>query len=162
VLLTGNRAGRLRRFRAGATRRELHRNGIQVELRETRGGRRKSWRHACADPAQPGDLGFVQGGSGEAVGAPIDEDTSGHPAGVPGGPVLRAGLAVLYREGGHPQIGAAFVPLSELAQLQGLRVEPPASHGSGRSETLFNKLLYANRIERSAVQGKAGSIRRRR
>jgi len=144
VLLTGTEQGAYADFGRRYAQ-ELHRNGIQVELRETRGAAENL--RMLRDPAQPGDLGFVQGGSGEAVRA-IDEDTSGHPLVSLGG-LFYEPVWLFYREAAIRKSGRV-VPLSELAQLQGLRVNT-GSHGSG-APNLFNKLLYANRIERSAVQ----------
>jgi TRAP-type uncharacterized transport system substrate-binding protein len=56
---------------------------------------------------------------------------------------------MFYRETAIRKSGHV-VPLTEVGQLQGLRVNT-GSHGSG-APNLFNKLLYANRIERAAIK----------
>jgi len=75
VLLTGSEQGAYAEFGRRYAQ-ELRRYGIEVELHQTRGAADNL--RMLRDPAQPGDIGFVQGGSGEAVRA-VDEDTSGHP-----------------------------------------------------------------------------------
>jgi TRAP-type uncharacterized transport system substrate-binding protein len=144
VLLTGSEQGAYAEFGRRYAQ-ELRAYGIQVELRETRGAAENL--RMLRDPSQPGDLGFVQGGSGEAVRA-IDEDTSGHPLVSLGG-LFYEPLWLFYRETAIRKAGRT-APLNELAQLQGLRVNT-GSRGSG-APNLFNKLLFANRIERSAIQ----------
>jgi len=100
------------------------------------------------DPAQRGDVGFVQGGSSEAVRA-VDEDTGGHPLESLGG-LFYEPVWLFYREAAIRNKAGRAVPLTELAQLQGLRVNT-GSRGSG-APNLFSKLLFANRIERSAIK----------
>jgi TRAP-type uncharacterized transport system substrate-binding protein len=144
VLLTGTEQGAYAEFGRHYAQ-ELARNGIQVELRATRGAAENL--RMLRDPSQPGDLGFVQGGSGEAVRA-IDEDTSGHPLVSLGG-LFYEPVWLFYREAAIRKSGH-IVPLTELAQLQGLRVNT-GSHGSG-APNLVNKLLFANRIEPTAIK----------
>ena len=144
VLLTGAEQGAYSEFGRRYVE-ELGRYGIEVQLRETRGAADNL--RMLRDPSQTGDLGFVQGGSSEAVRA-VDEDTSGHPLVSLGG-LFYEPVWLFYREsavrrGGHP------APLTELAQLQGLRVNT-GPYGSG-APNLFNKLLFANRIERSTIK----------
>jgi TRAP-type uncharacterized transport system substrate-binding protein len=144
VLLTGPEQGAYADFGQRYAQ-ELRRDGIEVELRTTRGAAENL--HMLRDPAQPGDLGFVQGGSGDAVRA-IDEDTGGHPLVSLGG-LFYEPVWLFYREAAIRKSNRT-VPLTELAQLRGLRVNT-GSHGSG-APNLFAKLLYANRIERSAIK----------
>jgi hypothetical protein len=99
------------------------------------------------DPARPGDIGFVQGGSGEAVRA-ADEDTGGNPLESLGG-LFYEPVWLFYREAAIHDRGGRAAPLTGLAQLQGLRVNT-GSRGSG-APNLFYKLLFANGIERSAI-----------
>jgi TRAP-type uncharacterized transport system substrate-binding protein len=144
VLLTGVEQGAYAEFGRRYAQ-ELRRYGIEVELRATHGAAEN--RRMLRDPSQPGDIGFVQGGSSEAVRA-IDEDTSGYPLVSLGG-LFYEPVWLFYREAAIRRAGHR-VPLTELAQLQGLRVDT-GSRGSG-APNLFNKLLYANRIERSAIK----------
>jgi TRAP-type uncharacterized transport system substrate-binding protein len=144
VLLTGTEQGAYAEFGRRYAQ-ELRGYGIEVQLLQTRGAAENL--RMLRDPAQPGDIGFVQGGSGEAVRA-VDEDTSGHPLVSLGG-LFYEPVWLFYRESAIRK-GGRTVPLTELAQLQGLRVNT-GSRGSG-APNLFNKLLYANRIERSAIK----------
>src|SRR5882762_11701033 len=144
VLLTGTEQGAYAEFGRRYAQ-ELRRYGIEVQLLQTRGAAENL--RMLRDPAQPGDLGFVQGGSGEAVRA-IDEDTSGHPLVSLGG-LFYEPVWLFYREAAIRKSGH-IVPLTELAQLQGLRVNT-GSHGSG-APNLVNKLLFANRIEPTAIK----------
>jgi len=144
VLLAGTEQGAYSEFGRRYAE-ELRRYGIQVDLRETHGAAENL--RMLRDPAQPGDIGFVQGGSGEAVRA-VDEDTSGHRLMSLGG-LFYEPVWLFYREAAIRK-GGREVPLTELAQLQGLRVNT-GSRGSG-APNLFSKLLFANRIERSSIQ----------
>jgi hypothetical protein len=99
------------------------------------------------DPKEPGDIGFVQGGSGEAVRA-VDEDISGHALESLGG-LFYEPVWLFYRQEAIRKAGR-IVPLTELSQLQGLKVNTGA-RGSG-APNLFHKLLFANGIERTAIQ----------
>jgi TRAP-type uncharacterized transport system substrate-binding protein len=144
VLLTGTEQGAYADFgRRYAD--ELKPYGIEVELHGTRGAADNL--RLLRDKDQPGDVGFVQGGSGEAV-RQVDEDTSGQPLVSLGGLFFEP-VWLFYRESavmrsGHP------VALTELSQLQGLRVNT-GSRGSG-APNLFAKLLFANHIERDAIR----------
>jgi TRAP-type uncharacterized transport system substrate-binding protein len=144
VLLTGMEQGAYADFgRRYAD--ELKRYGIEVELHDTRGAADNL--RMLRDKDQAGDVGFVQGGSGEAV-REVDEDTHGTPLVSLGGLFFEP-VWLFYREsavikGGHP------VALTELSQLQGLRVNT-GSRGSG-APNLFAKLLFANHIERDTIQ----------
>jgi TRAP-type uncharacterized transport system substrate-binding protein len=144
VLLTGAEQSAYSEFGRRYAQ-ELRRYGIEVQLRQTRGAADNLG--MLRDPAQAGDIGFIQGGSGEAV-RDVDEDTSGHPLVSLGG-LFYEPLWLFYRESAIRK-GARMVPLTELAQLQGLRVNT-GSRGSG-APNLFHKLLFANRIERSAIK----------
>jgi ABC-type nitrate/sulfonate/bicarbonate transport system substrate-binding protein len=144
VLLTGSEQGAYAEFGRRYAQ-ELRRYGIEVQLHPTRGAADNL--RMLRDPAQPGDIGFVQGGSGEAVRA-VDEDTSGHPLVSLGG-LFYEPVWLFYRESAIRK-GTRTVPLTELAQLQGLRINTGA-RGSG-APNLFNKLLFANGIERSAIK----------
>jgi TRAP-type uncharacterized transport system substrate-binding protein len=144
-LLTGTEQGAYAEFGRRYAQ-ELRRYGIEVELHETRGAAENL--RMLRDPAQPGDIGFVQGGSGEAVRA-VDEDTSGRSLESLGG-LFYEPVWLFYREAAVRNKAGRMVPLTELAQLQALRVNT-GSHGSG-APNLFSKLLFANRIERSAIQ----------
>lgn len=144
VLLTGSEQGAYADFGSRYVQ-ELRRYGIDVELHETRGAAENL--RMLRDPAQPGDVGFVQGGSGDAVRA-VDEDTRGHPLVSLGG-LFYEPVWLFYREAAIRKGGRA-VQLTELAQLQGLRVNT-GSRGSG-APNLFSKLLYVNRIEPSSIK----------
>ena len=144
VLLTGAEQGAYAEFGRRYAE-ELRRYGIQVELHETRGAADNL--RMLRDPKQPGDLGFVQGGSGEAVRA-VDEDTSGHALESLGG-LFYEPVWLFYRETAIRKAGR-IVPLAELTQLQGLRVNT-GSRGSG-AVNLFHKLLFANRIEADTLR----------
>jgi len=144
VLLTGTEQGAYAEFGRRYAQ-ELRGYGIEVQLLQTRGAAENL--RMLRDPAQPGDIGFVQGGSGEAVRA-VDEDTSGHPLVSLGG-LFYEPVWLFYRESAIRK-GGRTAPLTELAQLQGLRANT-GSPGSG-APNLFSKLLYANRIERSAIK----------
>jgi TRAP-type uncharacterized transport system substrate-binding protein len=143
VLLAGTEQGAYEEFGRRYAQ-ELKRIGIEVDLRVTRGAAENL--RMLRDPALAGDLGFVQGGSGDAV-RDVDEDTSGHALISLGGlffePVWLFYRGASVRKSGRP------AALTELAQLQGLRVNT-GSHGSG-APNLFAKLLFANHIERSAI-----------
>ena len=145
VLLTGTEQGAYAEFGRRYAQ-QLRRYGIEVELRETRGAAENL--RMLRDPAQPGDVGFVQGGSSEAVRA-VDEDTGGHPLESLGG-LFYEPVWLFYREVAIRNKAGRAVALTELAQLQGLRVNT-GSRGSG-APNLFSKLLFANRIERSAIK----------
>ena len=147
VLLTGTDPGPYTDF-GHLYAQELKRNGIEVELRVTKGTAENL--HILRDPTQTVDFGFVQGGSGDAVRV-VDEDTSGRKLVSMGGLFFEP-VWLFYREGsvlrsGHP------VALTELAQLKGLRVNT-GSQGSG-GPNLFAKLLFVNHLE-------AGDIRESR
>ena len=144
VLLTGSEQGAYAEFGRRYAE-ELRHYGIQVEVRETRGAADNL--RMLRDPAQPGDIGFVQGGSGEAVRA-VDEDTSGNRLVSLGG-LFYEPVWLFYRQAAIRKAGR-MVPLTELAQLQGLRVNT-GSRGSG-APNLFSKLLFANRIELSSIK----------
>jgi len=144
VLLTGNEQGAYAEFGRRYAQ-ELGRHGITVELRETRGAAENL--RSLRDPAQPDALGFVQGGSSEAVRA-VDEDTSGPPLESLGA-LFYEPVWLFYRETAIRKEGRV-VALTRLAQLQGLRVNT-GSRGSG-APNLFSKLLFANGMERSALK----------
>ncbi len=93
ILLTGSEQGAYAEFGRRYAQ-ELRRYGIEVQLRPTRGAAENL--RMLRDPAQPGDIGFVQGGSGDAVRA-IDEDTSGHPLVSLGG-LFYEPVWLFYRE----------------------------------------------------------------
>src|SRR6267154_4977290 len=145
VLRTGTEQGAYAEFGRRYAQ-ELRRYGIEVELRETRGAAENL--RMLRDPAQPGDVGFVQGGSSEAVRA-VDEDTGGHSLESLGG-LFYEPVWLFYREAAIRNKAGRAVALTELAQLQGLRVNT-GSRGSG-APNLFSKLLFANRIERSDIK----------
>jgi len=144
VLLTGSEQGAYDEFGRRYAQ-ELERNGIEVELRATRGAADNL--RILRDPQQAVDVGFVQGGSGEAV-RDIDEDTSGHALVSLGGLCFEP-VWLFYREGAVRREGRP-VALTQLSQLQGLRVNT-GSRGSG-APNLFAKLLFANHIDRSSMR----------
>jgi TRAP-type uncharacterized transport system substrate-binding protein len=144
ILLAGTEQGAYAEFGRRYAE-ELKRNGIEVELQATRGAAENL--RMLRDPAQAGDVGFVQAGSGDAV-RDVDEDTRGH-ALVSLGGLFFEPVWLFYREQAVLKAGRP-VALTELSQLQGLRVNT-GSHGSG-APNLFAKLLFANRIERSAIR----------
>jgi len=88
-MLTGTEQGAYAEFGRRYAQ-ELRRYGIEVELRETRGAAENL--RMLRDPAQPGDVGFVQGGSSES-GARGRRRHRRASAGIAGRAVLRAGLA---------------------------------------------------------------------
>ena len=123
---------------------ELRRYGIVVVLRPTRGSLDNL--HALRDPKQDVDLGFVQGGSSDAVRA-VDEDQSGVPL-VSLGSLFFEPVWLFYRE--EAARGLPQATLTQLAQLQGWRVNLGA-RGSG-TPGLMRKLLAANGIERDSLK----------
>ena len=144
VLLTGAEESAYSEFGQRYAQ-ELRRYGIEVQLRQTPGAAENL--RMLRDPEQPGDIGFIQGGSGEAV-RDIDEDTRGRSLVSLGG-LFYEPVWLFYRESAIRK-GARTVPLTELAQLQGLRVNAGSPGSAGPN--LFHKLLFANRIERSAIK----------
>jgi len=123
---------------------ELKRYGIEVVLRPTRGSLDNL--HALRDPKQDVDLGFVQGGSSDAVRA-VDEDHSGVPL-VSLGSLFFEPVWLFYRE--EAARGLPQATLTQLAQLQGWRVNLGA-RGSG-TPGLMRKLLAANGVERESLK----------
>jgi TRAP-type uncharacterized transport system substrate-binding protein len=144
VLLAGTEQGAYDEFGRRYAE-ELKRNGIEIDVRATHGAAENL--RMLRDSAQAGDIGFVQGGSGDAV-REVDEDNSGR-ALVSLGGLFFEPVWLFYREQSLLKAGRP-VPLTELVQLQGLRVNT-GSRGSG-APNLFAKLLFANHIERSAIQ----------
>lgn len=124
---------------------ELKRYGIEVVLRPTQGSAEN--RRLLRDPSQHVDLGFVRGGSSEAV-RTVDEDKKGVPL-VSLGSLFLEPVWLFYREQAAKRLNREAT-LTRLTELQGLRVNVGA-RGSGVTG-LTGKLLQANGIERESLQ----------
>jgi len=120
----------------------LKSSGIEVELRATAGSSENQ--RLLRDPSQQVDVGFVRGGSSDALRA-SDEQTDG--ALVSLGSVSLEPLWLFYREQAAKTLPGGA--LSQLLQLQGWRVNVGA-RGSG-TPGLFGKVLHANGIERDSL-----------
>jgi hypothetical protein len=122
---------------------ELKRQGIEVVLMPTRGSldNLRALRNAKVEV----DLGFVQGGSSEAVRA-IDED-KGDLALASLGSLFFEPVWLFYREETARRLPRRT--LEQLPQLQGWRVNVGA-RGSG-TPGLMGKLLDANGVEREKL-----------
>jgi len=116
---------------------ELARYGIRVELRSTNGAAEN--RELLRDPAQNIDLGFIVGGSSEALSkADEDEETL-----TSLGSLFFEPVWLFYRQDlAHRLPGRRF---SSLAELKGLRISL-GGPGSG-VDNLARKLLHANGVE---------------
>ncbi|MSQ70213.1 MAG: C4-dicarboxylate ABC transporter substrate-binding protein [Betaproteobacteria bacterium] len=118
--------------------------GIEVVLKQTAGSSEN--RRLLRDPLQQVDLGFVRGGSSDALRA-SDEEAGGVPL-VSLGSMSLEPLWLFYREKSAKKLPRGV--LSQLGQLKGWRVNVGA-RGSGTSG-LFGKVLHANGIERESME----------
>ncbi len=116
---------------------ELKRHRIEVVLRESEGS--SGNRRLLSDEKVNVDLGFVRGGSGEALRA--DEEKGGVPL-VTLGSLFLEPVWVFYREDAAKRLPGGR--LASITQLQQLRVNTGA-RGSGATSILF-KLMSANGI----------------
>jgi TRAP-type uncharacterized transport system substrate-binding protein len=124
---------------------ELKRYGIDVVLKPTRGAAEN--RRLLRDPKQQVDLGFVQGGSSDAVVAADEEQSRVELVSL--GSLFFEPVWLFYRTDAARRLGRD-ARLTHLKQLAGWRVNIGA-RGSG-APNLMNKLLYANRIERDSLK----------
>jgi TRAP-type uncharacterized transport system substrate-binding protein len=123
---------------------DLKRYGIEVALKPTRGSLDNL--RMLRDPKADVDLGFVQGGSSEAV-RPVDEE-KGEFALVSLGSLFFEPVWLFYREETARRLPRGT--LTGLPQLQGWRVNVGA-RGSG-TPGLMGKLLNANGVERDSLK----------
>lgn len=122
---------------------ELKRHGIEVVLKATEGS--SGNRRLLSDEKEQVDLGFVRGGSGEALRK--DEEKGGVPL-VALGSLFLEPVWVFYREDAVQKLPGR--KLTRITQLQQLRVNTGA-RGSGATIILF-KLMSANGIERESLK----------
>jgi len=144
VLATGPAQGAYAEF-GRAYAKALARQGIEVELRATEGSAENL--RLLRDEGERVDLAFVQGGASEALRI-ADEDRSGVPL-VSLGTLFYEPVWIFYRSDLRKG-PAGPVPLAQVGELAGLRVNLGPSGSGGRNLTL--KLLHANRIDLSSVQ----------
>jgi len=126
-------------------RTELARYGIDVVLRGTQGSIEN--RELLRDASQDVDLGFVDGGSSEAI-SPLDEEADDRVALVSLGSLFHEPVWIFYRLSSAGRLPGAR--LTGLAQLRGWRVNMGGT-GSG-VPNLMAKLLNANRVEASSLR----------
>jgi len=124
-------------------REALKHQGIEVVLRATEGS--SGNRRLLSDEKEQVDLGFVRGGSGEALRQ--DEEKGGVPL-VALGSLFLEPVWVFYREGAAQKLPGG--KLTRITQLQQLRVNTGA-RGSGATIILY-KLMSANGIERESLK----------
>ena len=117
----------------------LARDGIEVVLLPTEG----SAENLKLLHSGKADLGFVQGGTGDA-----DADESDNLESL--GSLFVEPVWLFYREDALPKPPAAGAAFDALGQLQGLRVNI-GTPGSGIPR-LMNKLLASNKIELSSLK----------
>ena len=124
-------------------REELKRHGIEVVLRGTEGS--SGNRRLLSDEKENVDLGFVRGGSGEALRK--DEEKGGVPL-VALGSLFLEPVWVFYREEAAKKLPGGT--LARITQLQQLRVNTGA-RGSGATIILI-KLMDANGVARESLK----------
>src|SRR4051812_41312075 len=124
---------------------ELKRYGIDVVLQPTNGSRENL--RLLHDMKKSVDLGFVQGGSGEAA-AKLDEK-EGETALVSLGSLTFEPVWIFYRAEKAKGLGRDGV-LKQIGQLKGWKVNV-GPRGSG-SPGLMTRLLTANLMERDDIQ----------
>ena len=122
---------------------ELKRHRIDVVLKPTEGS--SANRRLLSDAKQQVDLGFVRGGSGEALRK--DEEKGGVPL-VALGSLFLEPVWVFYREDAVKKLPGGR--LANITQLQQLRVNTGA-RGSGATNILY-KLMSANNIPREELK----------
>jgi len=122
---------------------ELKRYRIEVVLRPTEGSSVN--RHLLSDAKEEVDLGFVRGGSGEALAK--EEEKGGVPL-VALGSLFLEPIWIFYREDAAKKLPDA--KLSSITQLTKLRVNTGA-RGGGATNLVF-KLLNANGIPREGLK----------
>jgi TRAP-type uncharacterized transport system substrate-binding protein len=123
---------------------ELKRSRIEVVLRKTEGS--SANRHLLSDEKEQVDLGFVRGGSGEALAK--EEEKGGLPL-VALGSLFLEPIWIFYREDAAKK-KLADGKLSSLTQLSKLRVNTGA-RGGGATNILY-KLLNANGVARESLK----------
>ena len=124
---------------------ELRRFGIEVVQKATQGS--SANRHLLHAPEHTVDLGFVRGGSSDAVRA-ADEEASRVPL-VSLGSLYLEPVWLFYREEAARRLNPEAT-LTQLAQLQGWNVNLGA-RGSGLNG-LVGKLLHANGVARDSIK----------
>jgi len=122
---------------------ELKHHRIEVVLKATEGS--SGNRRLLSDEKEQVDLGFVRGGSGEALRQ--DEEKGGVPL-VALGSLFLEPVWVFYREDAAQKLPGG--KLTHITQLQQLRVNTGA-RGSGATIILY-KLMNANGIERESLK----------
>ena len=125
---------------------ELKRYGIEVVMKQTEGSAQNL--HLLRESKDQVDLGFVRGGSSEALRA-VDEETSGVPL-VSLGSLFFEPVWVFYRA----ESAKRFNPeanLTQLSELRGWRVDI-GTRGSGVPNVMA-KLLNASGVEADSLQG---------
>lgn len=123
---------------------ELKRYGIEVVLRASDGSSQN--RRLLRDVAENVDLGFVRGGSGEALFA-VDEEQKGVPL-LALGSLFFEPVWLFYHEAAAQKLPAKT--LAPLTSLQHLRVNT-GPRGSGATNIL-SKLLDANGVDPKALR----------
>ena len=122
---------------------ELKRHRIEVVLKATEGS--SGNRRLLSDAKEEVDLGFVRGGSGDALRQ--DEEKGGLPL-VALGSLFLEPVWVFYREDAAQKLPGG--KLASFTQLQQLRVNTGA-RGSGSTNILY-KIMSANGIAREALK----------
>jgi hypothetical protein len=122
---------------------ELKRNGIDVVLRATEGS--SANRRLLSEGKEPVDLGFVRGGSSEALRK--DEEKGGLPL-VALGSLFLEPVWIFYRQDAARKLPGG--ELVNLTQLRELRVNT-GGRGSGATVMLY-RLMDANNVPREALK----------
>ncbi len=122
---------------------ELARHRIEVVLRPTAGS--SANRRALSDPKVEVDLGFVRGGSGEALRR--EEEKGGEPLLALGSLFLEP-VWIFYRAEAAKKLPGGR--LTRITQLQELRVNTGARGGGATN--ILAKLMSANGIAREALK----------
>lgn len=124
---------------------EMKRYGIEVVLKQTAGSAQNL--RLLRDGKDQVDLGFVRGGSSEAL-RPVDEETEGIRL-VSLGSLFLEPVWLFYREDSAKRLNPE-AELTQLSQVQGWRVNI-GSLGSG-VPNLVAKLFYASGLEAEGLQ----------
>ena len=124
---------------------ELKRYGIEVILKQTEGSAQNL--RLLSEGKDQSDLGFVRGGSSEALRA-VDEETSGVPL-VSLGSLFFEPVWIFYREESAKRLNPEAT-LTQLSELRGWKVDIGVS-GSGVPNVMA-KLLNASGVEADSLQ----------
>ncbi len=146
VLATGSEQGAYAAF-GKRYQEELKRFGIEVVLRPTVGSRENL--RLLQNAKENVQIAFVQGGAGGGQNTTTEEDEEEKLPVMSLGSVFYEPVWVFYRVDAAKKVRRDGV-LTEFTQLRGLRVNAGA-RGSG-SPGIFNRMLLANRMERTDIK----------